>query len=173
MIGDHQQHLQSQSCNPEILWHQAQQRFQAFLGLVTQDILLFIFLLKGDVTHHVSNLENKNAWIISWSLPCGNGVFCEDAVGHTQVCDCTHCTWPELHLCCWFLLVITENLHKNALWYNCTLGVKNAWIPSWLVHLMSQWASTYLWIPTSGFPSIKWHNNTVSVPFKESLLRIC
>lgn len=138
--------------------------------------LVRFFLLKEDVIHYVPNLENKNVWLIScrpWSLLCGNDVFCGGGIGHTQVCDCTHCRWPELHLCCWFLLDVSENLHRNTLWYNFTLGVKNAWIPSWLVHLTSWWAGTYLWIPTSGFPSIKWHNNTVSVPFKESLLRIC
>lgn len=164
------------SFNPDNSWHWAQQFFQAFLGLVTQDVLLFIFLLKEDFTYHVQNLENKNAWIIScgpWSLLCGNGDFCGDDIGHTQVCDCTHCMWHELHLSCWLLLAIAESLHRSGLQCNFTLGVKNAWIPSRPVHLMSRWASTYLWIPTSGFPSIKWHNNTVSLPFKESLLKIC
>lgn len=49
----------TQSWYPENSWHQAQQPFQAFLGLLTQDVLLFIFLLREDVTHHVPNLENK------------------------------------------------------------------------------------------------------------------
>lgn len=50
----------AQSCNPENSWHQAQQPFQAFLGLVTQDVLLCIFLLKEDVTHPVPDLQNRN-----------------------------------------------------------------------------------------------------------------